>query len=72
MARIHVTLPLVVRRCPVTEVMCIVCPYHVVEVLQLRVLEIRQTYVTTKDLQPLYVTNDAFLSDNYASGNRGV
>lgn len=52
-ARIHVTLPLVVRRCLDTEVMCIVYPYHVVvEVLQLCVLEIRQTYVTTKDLQP--------------------
>lgn len=39
MARIYVTLPLVVHRCPVTEVMRIVCPYHVVvEVLQLRVL----------------------------------
>jgi len=50
MARSHVTLP-VVGRCPITEVMCIVCLYHVVEVLQLRFLEIRQTYVTTKDLQ---------------------
>jgi hypothetical protein len=52
MACIHVTLPLAVRRCPITEVMCIVVPYHVVDVLQLRVLEIGQTYLITKDLQP--------------------
>jgi len=53
MVRIHVTLPLVVRRCPITEVTCIVCTYDDdVEVLQLCVLEIKQTYITTKDLQP--------------------